>query len=582
MKAAKWLRYGSIILLLVILLFSSLTLVQAACEVKDYANPDDYQRAIEECQKEIDSRMEAHSKNKQDLAGLDKSLANTQKLITAAERQIDNLEAEIFAREVDREYQKKILAARVRSYYKKSHHYSPLLLLLASDNAIGLVRELAYRKIATDEDRETIVQISQDLKQLLVDKGEIEANKGWLEKTKAGVSQQAQGLRSEVEKVEGYFTEVSSKIAQLSAKQQALLSARAGTFITGVGEVPLADDPAARPDYDPGFRPAFAVFSFGAYTHRKGMSQYGALGRANSGQNAEQILAAYWPGSRLEKNYPVMGSITVQGYGTRNFEDQYMKRIYEVPASWPMEVLKAQAVAARTYAIRRTNNGATSICATQSCQVYKDANKGGAWDQAANETRGWVLVDGSGQPTSGYYSSTTGGYLLESGWDTTCGSSDCWTDGAYEKIAGSPWFYKGWYTQSYLNSSAKCGRGHPWLTETEMADILNAWLVRQRGGEAEVNRLLPVTINQCSVGGTTGNPFSIEELKATANGYGGAFTNVSSASVTYGNNGETNAVTFGTNKGSVTVSGAEFRQAFNLRAPGYIAIRTPLFNLEKK
>lgn len=571
-----------VLLIFTLLLFYSFTLVYAVCEVQDYATPDEYQRAIEECQKEIDARMEAHTKNKEDLAKLEKNLENIKSLIKSAEIQIDNLEDEIFNREVELEYQKEILAVRVRSYYKKSRQYSPLMLLLASTSATDLLRELSYRKIATDEDKEVIIEISQDIKNLIADKEEVEKNKDWLTRTKNSVNQQAESLKAEIEKVEGYFTEVSSKIAQLSAKQQALLAARAGTFTTTVGEVPLADDPNARPDYDPGFRPAFAAFSFGAYTHRKGMSQYGALGRVNSGQNAEQVLAAYFPGSHIEKNYPTMTTILVDGYGARNFEDEYMKRIYEVPNSWPKEVLKAQAVVARTYAVRRTNNGASSICATQSCQVYKDSNKGGAWEEAVNETKHWVAVDGSGQPVSGYYSSTTGGYLLTSGWDTTCGNSGCWTDGAYEKIADSPWFYKGWYTQSYRNDSAKCGRSHPWLTEEEFADILNAWLVRQQGSEEEVGRILPVTINQCPIGGTTGNPYSISELRDKANSYGGAFTSVSSISVTYANNGETNSLTFATNKGSVTISGTEFKQAFNLRAPGYISIRSPLFNIEKK
>ena len=48
-----------------------------------------------------------------------------------------------------------------------------------------------------------------------------------------------------------------------------------------------------------------------------------------------------------------------------------MKRIYEMPSSWGdqggMEALKAQAVAARSYALARGG----SICATEACQVVK-------------------------------------------------------------------------------------------------------------------------------------------------------------------------------------------------------------------
>ena len=254
--------------------------------------------------------------------------------------------------------------------------------------------------------------------------------------------------------------------------------------------------------------------------------------------------------------------------------------IAEMPSSWPMEALKAQAIAARSYAYRYKVEG-RSICTTQSCQVFSQSkadNPPGQWRQAVESTRGQVI---EGVVT--FYSSTAGGYLTTSGWDTTDGQGGPgFATRAWESQAGSPWFYSSWYTQSYSSGSAKCDRPHPWLSSEEMADILNAWLVRQKGGSAEVERILPVTINQCPVGGSGGNPYSLSELRSVANQYGGAFTSVSSVSVTYSNGGETSSLTFGTNKGSVPISGSEFKQAFNLRAPGYIAIRSPLFNVEKK
>lgn len=587
MRRLSFRLFVLILISFTLLLFYSFTLASAAnCDTFDCFSPEECQRKIQECQAIISAYTPAQTKNKEQLAALDRQLSNLEKLIKSAETQIKKVEKEIFDREVALEYQKEVFNARVRSFYIRSRQLSPFLLFLASDNAAHLTRELSYRTVMANMDKTIIIKISGDLVKLQEDKDKLEENRSWLAENKENINKQAVFLRGEVEKVESYLGEISGKIASLTAKQQALLAARAGTFTTSVGDVPLADDPNARPDYDPGFRPAFAAFSFGAYTHRKGMSQYGALGRANSNQNAEQILAAYYPGSHIEKNYPTMETIVVDGYGSRNFEDEYMKRIYEIPNSWSKEVLKAQAIAARTYAVRRTNNGASSICATQSCQVYKDANKGGAWEEAVNETKHWVAVDGSGQPVSGYYSSTTGGYLLTSGWDTTCGDSSCWTDGAYEKIAGSPWFYKGWYTESYLNNSAKCNRSHPWLTQEEFADILNAWVVRQHGSEEDVKRILPITINSCPISGFSSGgiePYSISELREKANGLDGAYTSVSAVSqVNYSNDGFTSSLKFQTNRGEVPISGSEFKEAFNLRAPGYISIRSKLFNIEKK
>ncbi|MEK7556560.1 MAG: SpoIID/LytB domain-containing protein, partial [Patescibacteria group bacterium] len=330
--------------------------------------------------------------------------------------------------------------------------------------------------------------------------------------------------------------------------------------------------PNARPDYNPGFSPAYAAFSFGA-PHFKGMSQYGALGRAKSGQKYDEILKAYYGGGVEIRDHDVNAKISVTGYGSYSLEE-YTKRIYEVPNSWGdeggMEALKAQAVAARSYALARGG----SICATEACQVFKPGAKGGNWDRAVEETRGKVMY-ANGSPLSAWYASTSGGYQESYSangystpgfWDTPSGRSG-WTSQAYEKTAGSPWFYKGWYKS---RSGDSCGRSHPWLGSEEMADILNAWVVLFGGG-GDSGRVTP----QGSCWG--GNPYSVSELQSV-----GGYTSVSGVSVTYGDNGVTANVTFNTNKGSVTINGADFKKAFNLRAPGRIALKSGLFNIEKK
>ena len=249
-----------------------------------------------------------------------------------------------------------------------------------------------------------------------------------------------------------------------------------------------------------------------------------------------------------------------------------------MPGSWGdeggMEALKAQAIAARSYALARTNNGATSICATEACQVFKPSPKGGKWEEAVNATRGKVVYAG-GSPLSTWYASTSGGYQESYSanghstpgfWDTPSGQAG-WTGQAYEKTAGSPWFYKAWYKS---RSGDACGRTHPWLNSEEMADILNAWHVLFSGG-GDASRVTPES------GCWGGNPYT----KADLCGIGG-FSSVSGVIVTYANNGVTANVTFQTNKGSTTMSGADFRKAFNLRAPGRISLKSGLFNVEKK
>ncbi|MFH1840554.1 MAG: SpoIID/LytB domain-containing protein [Candidatus Shapirobacteria bacterium] len=547
----------------------------ALCDSTDCSNPDDCQRKIEECGGILSAYSPAQNQNKQDLANLERQVANTEQLLKSAESQQKKLEKSIFDREVDLGYQEEVFAARVRHYYIRSQLFSPFLVLLAADNAALLTRELSYRNTMANEDKKVIQKLSVDLSNLQKDKDKLEQNQNLLAQTRATLAKQAGFLRVEVQKVDDYLGSVSGKIASLTAKQQSLLAEKTGTFQTTVGEVPLADDPASRPDFNPGFSPAFAAFSFGA-PHRKGMSQYGAWGRAKSGQSAEDILRAYYPGTEIKKDYSTSINITVRGYGVVDIET-YVKRIYEVPSSWTdndSAALKAQAVAARSYALAYTNNGSGSICATESCQVYKPANKGGAWDAAVEATRGWVLISG-GKPFSAWYAASSGGYNTPSGWDTKCGNQNCWTNDAFEKIAGSPWFYKAWYKS---RSGTTCGRSHPWLNQEEMADILNAVVVYRSGSGAD--RILPVDYNSCF--GAGGSPWSREEMRQQAEGRGGAISEVGGITVSYGTNGNTSKIVFSTNRGSFEVGGEEFYTVFNLRAPGRISLKSKLFNLEKK
>lgn len=521
--------------------------------------------SVEELQKQIDDLQTQLENSKKATSPLESEVKSLNDKLATIIAKIGVLSRDLAKSEDDLAFQKEVLARTVRNFYIGSFVDIPLLTLFSSNDATDTLKQIAYQQQTSREDRDIIRSISGKIAKLAEDKKNL-AN------LQAQTNRQSQQLKGEISKAKSLQSEIEGKIQALTARQQEIISAKSGTFTTSVGDVPLTDDPNASPSYNPGFSPAFAGFSFGAYTHRNGMSQYGAKGRADAGQNAEAILSKYYPGSTLKKDYSVPGNITVEGYGEMAF-DTYMKRIYEMPNSFPMEALKAQAVAARTYAIRYTNNGANPICTTESCQVYKNENKGGAWEEAVNATKNWVLEGGP----NAQYSSTTGGYLNNSGWDTTSNSKDSWTSGAYEKMANSPWFYKGWYTSSYSNSSDKCGRSSPWLTQEEMADILNAWLVQGKDG-VDGGRITPVTTSCWG-----GNPYSKDELRDLANSKaGGAVTSVSSASVSYAGDGKTANVSFGTNKGSISVSGADFKTIFNLRAPGYVSIRSPLYNIERK
>ena len=82
----------------------------------------------------------------------------------------------------------------------------------------------------------------------------------------------------------------------------------------------------------------------------------------------------------------------------------------EIPSSWPTEALKAQAVAARTYAITTHAGGALfDQYAGVSSQVYRGLAAESAATDAAVAATGGVVVTYAGAPVTTFFFSTSGG-----------------------------------------------------------------------------------------------------------------------------------------------------------------------------
>jgi SpoIID/LytB domain protein len=255
-----------------------------------------------------------------------------------------------------------------------------------------------------------------------------------------------------------------------------------------------------------------------------------------------------------------------------------------MPASFPTEALKAQAIAARSFALAYTNNGSGSICPSQQCQVVKteahDPND--AWSQAVRATAGIVMTSG-GQPIKAWFSATHGGYEYTSadiGWsstawtkrmvDTTNGSAGSFSDlmnNAYDKA--SPVFYCDWGGRSSQNGTA-------WLSGTDLADIVNAVLLAERDGSTKSH--LYQTDKPNPEGTDT---WSSDQVKSNLGG--SAFNTITDVSVgvDFGT-GRTTSVTVSGDAPSQTINGDDFKSYFDLRAPSNIQIVGPLYNIEKR
>jgi hypothetical protein len=439
--------------------------------------------------------------------------------------------------------------------------------------------ELAVVAATFNDLSEYLVELDEEIIRLDEERVKLESAKAWYEMMIALENSKQDTLLSDISK--------------LTAQQQTLIAARSGGSNVNLNSVPSSGDPYAslagfRENAPSGY---FGVFSLGAYTHRNGMSQWGARARADAGQSYNAILSAYYPGKALQTgtvkisgvSENIMTSISVSGKGTFDFESYYLLGIYEMPESWPTEVLKAQAIAARTYAIAYTSNGRNSICYDEHCQVFHTPLKSGAWKQAVEATEGMVLVNSDGSPASTQYAAVHGGWGNHVGWDTTDGSgSGDWMARAWDSLSGVSWFYKSWYRETYSDSSSSCGR-YPWLSQAEMSDLINMYLVIKEidlRKTPDTSRFLPVTLATCPISGVSGNPYSLAEMKSLLNT---PVTSVSYATASL-SSGYTGSVTFGTNRGAITITGSDFKMIYSIRSPGYLRIPQSgfaHFNIEK-
>ena len=98
--------------------------------------------------------------------------------------------------------------------------------------------------------------------------------------------------------------------------------------------------------------------------------------------------------------------------------DSYLKGVVprEVPALWPTEAVRAQAVAARTYAAYERAHAPASrhyqLCDTAHCQVYGGFSAEHPSSSAAVVATARTIVTAGGEPAFAQFSASNGGYSV--------------------------------------------------------------------------------------------------------------------------------------------------------------------------
>ncbi len=543
---------------------------------------ENYDDQISTITKQIADLEKAMAPLKKESGDLQSKINNAKAQINNMEKQMADLEKKLLDKAADLEVQKILMSQRVRKYYVDSKRFSPLTLFFSNQGGGNLIKQYVWYHSIISRDKTAIAQYSQELETLNTNKNDLETQKEKLANIKKDMESRFGFLSGEIKKAETYKAKLKQELIDLEAKRIAGLNLPKSAATGGISCV---DDR----NKDPGFGGGFAFFTFGI-PHHVGLNQYGAFGRANAGQSYDQILRAYYNFDE----YQDKGNITIKvnnGNGinqgniiwTGSLED-YVKRIYEVPASWPIESLKAQAIAARSYALAVTNNGQNSICNNQYCQVFKTDPKGGQWEEAANQTSGKVMVIG-GQPITAWFASTAGGYTFTSGdvWSKntawtkrlrdTNGDINSFDDlfaKAYDRE--SPCFYSAQGYRSEYNKTA-------WLKPEEVADIVNVVLLYQKDSSIQNHLCYKNNSSGCT------ETWDAEKVKSELKNRGVTpFNSISSGSITDWDRqeGRTNTISFSGDAGQVSLNGATFKSLFNIRAPANISIVGPLYNIEKR
>jgi SpoIID/LytB domain protein len=220
--------------------------------------------------------------------------------------------------------------------------------------------------------------------------------------------------------------------------------------------------------------------------------------------------------------------------------DLYLRGVVpaEMPSTWPVEALKAQAIAARSYAARRLRPGVSyyDVPDDSSSQVYLGVLGEKATTTAGvAETAGVVLKSGSSIANALFHS--TGGGATEH-------NENVYVNASGEKVAGPVSYLRGSLDRRADGTAYDSGSPYAtWKTSTYTRAQLSTWFGRD---------------GRTNVG-------SISALDLSDRGVSGRLISVSLIG----------------SSGTKKVSGAVFREVFNANRPaGDPSMRSTLFDLK--
>lgn len=385
------------------------------------------------------------------LNSLNVTLAKQRTVVSTATKKIEAINVKLTKLKRQR-------AAAMRQSYITGDSISYIYALLDSGSLSEFLSKGEYANLLARKQSSMTDAVDQQIKTL---------ESGWRDLVRQQNSAEAEiaALQKKIAEIKQALADNDSKLATASALEAYLLSLSGNATATGCRRIG-SDETSG----------TFTLAGSGT-DHGLGMSQYGAKGAAEHGKDYRQILSHYYTGTSIKD---------VGSFSTNLGESEaYLVGVvaHEVNTSWPMDALKAQAVAARSYAYLNPN-GLTNDQRTQAGGPSNDPRA----QQAVRETRGQVLEYG-GQPIAGYYHSTSGGCTENS-------ENVGWSYQPYLRGVSSPWETDSpswnWQTRTYSLTDAQSKLGG------QVKGTLQSIHVNSRGVSGRV-----INLDLIGSGGTT-------------------------------------------------------------------------------
>lgn len=403
-------------LLVVVLLFGMFPVVSVSARTSEDVGKEieEKEQELQEINKQLESAQESLDKTQSKknsavgiIAGLEAEISLLEENIAFNEIKIRVLEESKNIKELEKEQREVVQSKQIEESYIswKSEDDKFVSMMLNSENP---VKTATYYDLIAMNGQAGIEELAKELKSIEDDYASFSEEYDDLQSQFAMFEEQIIQKRAEIDKINQAIASESKKLSstkqqanktkaqidQLYDEQKAIQEYEAWLLEQGGdNDDGGGDENIVAGEYYFSGRGRDAVQGHGV-----GLSQNGALGAALAGWSYKQIIEFYYQGAKIVK-YTSRDTLPVKNYGEMNIET-YVAGIGEVPSygcedlgvnfgdkgywgCWPKEAIKAQIVAARSYAISYTSGG-YPICTTASCQVYI----GGTAKQAlAEETK---------------------------------------------------------------------------------------------------------------------------------------------------------------------------------------------------